>query len=121
MSQNDVTTRALMDASDARDKLEAMRSRFAPGQNEPDKPLDDYDRMLLGSPVVQVRMNMALASRDVLHQLRAIRSAAERAIAILESHDSTSAQRRIMAKRVMEAARDTVRDTRRAAGEENAK
>ena len=77
---------ALADAAEQRDKLEAMRSRFAPGQNEPDKPLDDYDRMLLGAPVVQVRINMTLPSRDVIRQLQAVRTAAERAIAIMEQY-----------------------------------
>ena len=117
----DVMQAALADAEAQRDKLEAMRSRFDPARNEPDKPLDDFDRLLLGSPVVQVRLNMGLAPRDVIAQLRAIRRAAEQALAILESGQGTSASRRIMAKRAIQAAQQMVRETRRAAGEENPK
>lgn len=117
----DVLISALADAEAGRDKLEAMRSRFAPGQTEADKPLDDYDLKLLGSAVVQVRLNMALAPRDVIHQLRALRRSAESAIAILEQREGTSAGRRILAKRAMEAARDTIRETRMAAGDDRTK
>lgn len=119
----DTAQQAALDSLKAREAFEEMNRRLsgASPDKADDATLDDYDRRLLGGDIVQVRLNMALPATDVLAQLYSLRRAADAAIVIMESKTSTSAQRRIMAKRHLEASRNFVRDTRRAAGEPNAK
>lgn len=121
-SRIDTVSDAALDAAKAREAFEAMTRRLAaPPSPEDATALDDYDRRLMGATVVQIRLNLALPVADVRAQLQAVRRAAESALLILEGGAGTSATRRLLAQRQMAAARDMVRDTRRAAGETTAK